>query len=154
VIDLEGFLEPPSRQADLGIAAPHGDRPTVEDPLDRSDPGLAEGLVAKQHGSLSGGPAQGSHPGSPGDGLTIIFADYTPGFASNSLVNGVLTASVRLDLDSETPTVTIVFEGDLVVTGEHAGEYFYDATLIIDLTTGEYTYSEYIIIDGKVHKTG
>ena len=68
------------------------------------------------------------------------------------MVNGTLTAKVTLDLENE--LVSILFEGDLMVAGENAGHYEYAATLIIDLSTGEYTYSGDITIDGKVHKTG
>lgn len=68
------------------------------------------------------------------------------------MVNDVQTASVWLDLESENPTVTVIFYGDLVVTGEHKGTYLYDAKLIIDLSTGEYKYSEEITIDGRVHR--
>lgn len=64
----------------------------------------------------------------------------------------MLTAEVTLDLDNG--LVTVVFDGDLIVVGEHGGTYDYDAELIIDLSTGEYAYSEYITIGGKVHKTG
>ena len=64
----------------------------------------------------------------------------------------MLTAEVTLDLDNG--LVTVVFDGDLEVVGEHGGNYDYAAELIIDLSTWEYTYSEYITIDGKVHKTG
>jgi len=84
--------------------------------------------------------------------VTFTFDDYTPTCAPNSLVNGELTLEVTLDLDNE--LVTILFNGELVVVGEHAGTYEYDARLIIDLATGEYKYAEDIMIDGNVHKTG
>jgi hypothetical protein len=70
------------------------------------------------------------------------------------LIDDVQTASVWLDLESENPTVTVIFYGDLVVTGEHKGTFLYDAKLIIDLSTGEYAYSEETMISGRVHKTG
>ena len=83
-----------------------------------------------------------------------MFDDYTPSFAPNSLVSGTLVVEIILDLDSENPSVALHFEGNLTVVGEHGGTYRYDADLTIDLSTGEYEYSEYIEIDGKVHKTG
>jgi len=120
----------------------------------------ATGLYDTSAGSKSGG--------STGEGLaiqidppplatgpyivTFTFDDFTPSFAPNSLVNGVLTAAVTIDIDNE--LVTIVFDGDLTVAGEHSGEYIYGAVLVIDLSTGEYTYSGDIVIDDKVHKTG
>jgi hypothetical protein len=85
--------------------------------------------------------------------VTLTFDDYIPACAPNSIVRGVLVATVTLDLDGEPPTVTIVFDGDLIVFGEHSGDYYYDAVLIIDLSTGEYTYSGDIVIDDKVYKT-
>ena len=84
--------------------------------------------------------------------VTLTFDDFTPGFAPNSLVNGVLTAVVTIEIENE--LVTIIFDGQLTVVGEHAGIYYFSANLIIDLSTGEYTYSGEITIDGKVHKTG
>jgi len=86
--------------------------------------------------------------------VTLTFDDYIPSFAPNSLVNGVLTATVWLDLEPSIRTVTIAFYGDLIVMGEHEGTYHFEAELIIDLSTGEYGYSEYITIDGKKYKTG
>lgn len=86
--------------------------------------------------------------------VTFVFDNYTPSFAPNSLVSGTLVVEVLLDLDSENPNVALHFEGDLTVVGEHGGIYRYDADLTVDLSTGEYSYSEYIEIDGKVHKTG
>ncbi len=58
MIDLEGLLEPPLCHADLGVASPHRNRSPVEDPFDRSDPGLAEGLIA-EHGCVHIPPLPG-----------------------------------------------------------------------------------------------
>lgn len=86
-------------------------------------------------------------------GLTITFDDYIPTFAPNSLVSGELTALLAVDIiDPENPVITIVFTGALVVTGEHAGTYDYNATLIIYLATGEYDYSGSVKIGGTVHE--
>jgi hypothetical protein len=81
--------------------------------------------------------------------VTLTFTDYTPLFASNSIVNGILTAYIAIDTDAQ--TVTIDFDGSIVVTGEHAGEYLYSAQLIIHLDTGEYEYSGKVTIGGTVH---
>ena len=122
----------------------------------------ATGLYDTSAGSKSGGSTgegltiqidlpDGNPPDTGPYIVTFTFDDFTPGFAPNSLVNGVLTATITLDLDNE--LVTIVFDGDLTVAGEHSGEYIYDAVLVIDLSTGEYTYSGDIVIDDKVYKT-
>lgn len=85
--------------------------------------------------------------------LTITFDDYIPTFAPNSLVSGELTALIAVDLiDPENPVITIVFIGALVVTGEHAGNYDYNATLVIYLATGEYEYSGWVKIGSTVHE--
>jgi hypothetical protein len=80
----------------------------------------------------------------------IIFTNFTPAFAPNSLVNGELEATITFGSDPENPTLTLRFEGELIVTGEHEGTYSIDASRIADLSTWEYTYSYYIItIDGR-----
>jgi hypothetical protein len=81
--------------------------------------------------------------------VTFTFTDYTPTFASNSIVDGSLTADITIDMDAE--TVTVDFSGTLSVNGEHAGEYIYTAQLIIYLATGEYEYSGKITTGGTVH---
>jgi len=82
--------------------------------------------------------------------VTFTFTNYTPPFAPNSIVNGSLTADIIYDPDAQ--TVTIAFEGNLTVVGEHAGEYLYSAQLIIDLATGEYEYSGTVRIRDTVHE--
>jgi hypothetical protein len=86
--------------------------------------------------------------------VTFTFNDYTPGFAPSSLVNGELTPEVSLDLENKLVTFSFDDNDVLIVTGENAGTYTFDVTLIIDLSTGQYTYSGEIVIDNKVYKTG
>jgi hypothetical protein len=85
----------------------------------------------------------------------IIFTNFTPAFAPNSLVSGELELTITLSSDPYNPTVTLQFEGELIVTGEHEGTYSIDVSLVVDLSTWEYTYSYYIItIDGREYKSG
>ena len=83
-------------------------------------------------------------------GLTITFDDYTPPFEPNSTVSGALQA--LLTYDHVVRIVTIAFSSTLVVEGEHAGTYDYNATLTIDLATGEYEYSGSVKIGDTVHE--
>jgi len=82
--------------------------------------------------------------------VTFTFTDYTPSFAPNSIVNGILTADITVDTGAE--TVTIAFYGTLTVDGEYAGEYIYTAQLIIYLASGEYEYSGQVRIRDTVHE--
>jgi len=123
--------------------------------------GLYEDPIASKSGGSSGDTLEitidlpeGNPPETEPYIVTFVFDDYTPSFAPNSLVSGTLVVEIILDLDSENPSVALHFEGNLTVVGEHGGTYRYDADLTIDLSTGEYSYSEYIEINGKVHKTG
>ena len=123
--------------------------------------GLYEDPMASKSGGSSGDTIEitidlpeGNSPKTGPYIATFVFDDYTPSFAPNSLVSGTLVVEIILDLDSENPSVALHFEGNLTVVGEHGGTYRYDADLTIDLSTGEYSYSDYIVIDGKVHKTG
>ena len=81
--------------------------------------------------------------------ITFTFTDYTPPFAPNSIVNGTLTTEITFDTDAQ--TVIVTFNGSLIVTGEHEGDYIYTAQLIIYLDTGQYDYSGKITIGGAVH---
>jgi hypothetical protein len=83
----------------------------------------------------------------------IIFTNYTPGFAPNSVVNGTVEVTLSYNLISEPQTATLYFVGDLTVSGEHEGIYQFKATLIID-SNGDYTYSGEITIDGTKHQIG
>jgi hypothetical protein len=88
----------------------------------------------------------------PGSGLyaaTITFTDFTPPFAAASTVNGVLNSVITVDLVAQ--PVTITFVGTLIVTGENAGAYVFDAELIFHIDTGEYEYSGTVTVDGKVY---
>ena len=51
------------------------------------------------------------------------------------MVNGTVEVTISFDQDPDPHTLTIAFDGELIVVGE-------------------YSYSGDIVIDGKVHKTG
>jgi hypothetical protein len=82
--------------------------------------------------------------------LILVFDNFVPNFAPNSSVSGELTVSIVYDENNE--TVTIVVSETLTVAGEHEGVYrFNNATLTIDLVTGEYEYSGTVTIRDTVH---
>lgn len=82
--------------------------------------------------------------------LILIFDEYVPSFASNSSVSGELAVSIVYNENDQ--TVTIVVSETLNVEGEHEGLYrFNDATLTIDLVTGEYEYSGSVTIRDTIH---
>jgi hypothetical protein len=81
--------------------------------------------------------------------VTFSFSNYTPPFAPDSIVEGELTGTVAFDAVQE--VVTVVFEGHLTVQGEHAGDYYFDSTLVIYLATGEYEYDGSVKIGDTVH---
>jgi len=120
----------------------------------------ATGLYEASAGSKSDGstgvePSIQIVPAPPDPGrYSIVFTNFTPGFAPNSVVNGTVEVTLAFDQVPEPQTLTVAFDGELTVEGEHAGTYIFQAELIIDLSTGEYTYSGDIIIDNKVYKTG
>jgi hypothetical protein len=120
------------------------------------DTGLYDdSMTSKSDGSTGGEPPIQIEPIPPDPGLySITFTNYTPGFAPNSVVNGTVVVTLSFDQYPDPQTLTIAFDGELFVKGEHAGTYIFDAELIIDLSTGEYTYSGDITIDNKVYKTG
>jgi hypothetical protein len=111
--------------------------------------------AGKSGGSTGGESSIQIDPIPPDPGpYSITFTNYTPGFAPNSVVNGTVEVTLSFDQFPDPQTLIIAFEGELFVKGEHAGTYIFDAELIIDLSTGEYSYSGDITIDNKVHKTG
>ena len=87
--------------------------------------------------------------------ITLTFEHYVPECAPSSTVNGALTADVWFVWVEEPAgwTLTIHFQGDLTVTGEHAGHYRYDAHLTVE-PSGEYSNSGELTIDGTVYQTG
>lgn len=112
-------------------------------------------MASKSGGSTGGEPPIQIVPIPPDPGpYSIIFTNYTPGFAPDSVVNGTIEVTLSFDQYPDPKTLTIAFDGELTVVGEYAGTYYFTAEIIIDLSTGEYTYSGDIVIDGKVHKTG
>jgi hypothetical protein len=117
------------------------------DPMaSKSGGSTAEGLTITVEPRDPGAPATEPYV------ITITFDDYTPRFAPNSLVNGVLTAEITIEPDPDNPSVSICFLGNLTVEWEHAGSYDFEATLTIELSTEEYMYSGDITINGKVYK--
>ena len=118
--------------------------------------GLYEDPMASKSGGSTGGepPIQiDPLPSGPGP-YSITFTNFTPGFAPDSVVNGTVEVTISFDQYPDPQTLTIAFDGELIVVGEYAGTYLFSAELIVDLSTGEYSYSGDIVIDGKVHKTG
>jgi hypothetical protein len=83
--------------------------------------------------------------------VTFSFSDFSPSFAPNSTVSGEIVATITYDPNPDNPSVTVEFQGTLTVDGEHAGSYRFEATLYIDLVTGEYEYSGTVTIRETVH---
>jgi len=110
----------------------------------------AKAIVYNQDGlTVDIDPEPGDPPVNGPFDATITFTDFNPSFASASTVNGVLNSVITVDLVAE--TVTITFVGTLIVTGENAGAYVFDAALIFHIDTGEYDYSGTVTVNGKVY---
>jgi len=107
-------------------------------------PDLSGGLTFTPVGVVQDPPGVFTHT------LTAEFDNYVPKFEPDSSVSGTITVTIEIN----DPIIQVDFLGDLTVSGEHAGQYHFEATLEIDLAAEQYEYSGTVRIDGTDYYFG